>query len=160
MDRPWLRKFLGFSLLARDRRIHIAPQSVKKVKDKIRSLTQRSAAVSMSERIRQLDEYLGGWIGYFALAELPSAFKSLDGWLRRRLRMCQWHQWKRARTRARELRALGLPALEARKVAGTQKGYWRISGSPPLSRALTNAYWHRQGLVPLEIRYAAIRKAW
>jgi group II intron reverse transcriptase/maturase len=160
VDRPWMRKFLGFSLLAKDLRIRLAPQSLKKVKDKIRSLTQRTAAVSVSERIRQLNEYLGGWAGYFALSELPSTFHVLDQWLRRRLRMCQWHDWKLTRTRVRELRALGLPDRDARKAAGTQKGYWRLSQSPPLTRTLTNAYWRGQGLVPLVDRYEAFRKAW
>jgi RNA-directed DNA polymerase len=160
VDRPWLRKFLGFSLLTDNYRICLAVQSVKKVKDKIRNLTQRSAPVSMSERLRQLNEYLGGWAGYFALTESPSEFQSLDQWLRRRLRMCQWHQWKLTRTRVRELRALGLPARDARKAAGTQKGYWRLAQSPPLTRTLTNAYWRGQGLVPLVDRYTSLRKAW
>jgi hypothetical protein len=63
----------------------------------------------MADRIRRINAYLGGWLGYFALAETPSVFQSLDEWLRRRLRMCLWKQWKRVRTRYRELHALGLP---------------------------------------------------
>jgi hypothetical protein len=133
---------------------------VKRVKEKIRSLTQRSAALSMSERIKQLNQYLGGWIGYFALAETPSVFEELDEWLRRRLRMCQWKQWKRTRSRVRELRALGLKELDVWEAAGSRKAYWRIAASPPLHKALGNAYWQAQGLVPLADRYLAVRKAW
>jgi len=160
VDRPWMRKFLGFSLMARDRRIRIAPQSLQKVKDKIRNLTQRSAAVSMSERLRQLNEYLGGWAGYFALTELPSEFRELDQWLRRRLRMCQWHQWKLPSTRARELRALGLTEHEVLQGAGSHRGPWRTSSTPSLHKALSNAYWRSHGIVPLVERYDRIRKAW
>ena len=160
VDRPWKRKFLGLSLLAQGRRIRLAPQSIVRVKDKIRSLTQRSAGVSMSERIKRLNQYLGGWIGYFALAETPSIFKELDEWLRRRLRLCQWKQWKRIRTRVRELRALGLKETDVWAAAGSRKSYWRISASPPLHKALSNAYWAAQGLVALEVRYQSVRQAW
>jgi len=158
--RPWVRKFLGFTLYHVDKRIRLAPGSVVRVKEKIRSLTKRSAGVSMSERIRQLNQYLGGWMGYFALSEIPSLFSELDEWLRRRLRMCQWKQWKRTRTRVRELRALGMKELDVWGAAGSRKSYWRTAGSAPLQKALSNAYWQAQGLKALADRYQAVRKAW
>jgi RNA-directed DNA polymerase len=160
VDRPWKRKFLGFTLYQVDKRIRLAEASLKRVKEKIRSLTQRSKAVSMSERIKQLNQYLGGWMGYFALSEVPSPFSQLDAWLRRRLRMCQWKQWKRTRTRVRHLRALGLKELDVWEAAGSRKAYWRTAGAPPLQKALSNAYWQAQGLMALAERYQAVRKAW
>ncbi|MDQ6660060.1 MAG: group II intron reverse transcriptase/maturase [Chloroflexota bacterium] len=160
VDRPWKRKFLGFTLYVKDERIQLAEASVKRVKEKIRSLTQRSAGISQAERIKQLNQYLGGWMGYFALSELPSLFQELDSWLRRRLRMCQWKQWKRTHTRVRELRALGLKEPEAWAAAGSRKSYWRIASSPPLHKALSNAYWQARGLVALADRYRAVRNAW
>jgi RNA-directed DNA polymerase len=160
VDRPWKRKFLGFTLYLKDKRIRLADASVTRVKEKIRSLTQRSAGVGMAERLKRLNAYLGGWVGYFALAETPSIFRELDEWLRRRLRMCQWKQWKRVRTRVRELRALGLKELDVWEAAGSRKAYWRIAGSPPLHKALSNAYWQTQGLVALADRYQRVRNAW
>lgn len=160
VDRPWKRKFLGFTLYSVDKRIRLASPSLVRVKEKIRSLTKRSAGVSMSARIRKLNQYLGGWMGYFALSEVPSPFRELDEWLRRRLRMCQWKQWKRVRTRVRELRALGLKELDVWGAAGSRKSYWRTAGSPPLHKALSNAYWQKQGLVSLADRYQAVRNGW
>ncbi len=160
VDRPWKRKFLGFSLLTHQRRLRLAPQTLKKVKDKIRSLTQRSAGKSMDERIRALNQYLRGWLGYFALAETPSVFERLDEWLRSRMRMCQWKCWKRVRTRVRELRALGLRELDVWEAAGSRKKYWRIAHSPPLHKAMGIAYWQKQGLLSLNDHYQRIRKAW
>jgi len=160
VDRPWKRKFLGFSLLAQARRIRLAAESVKRVKEVIRSLTQRSDAVSMTERLRRLNQYLGGWAGYFALAETPSVFSELDEWTRRRLRLCQWKQWKRIRTRVRELRALGLKELDVWEAAGSRKAYWRIAASPPLHKAMGIAYWRTRGLIPLADRYQTIRNGW
>jgi len=160
VDRPWNRKFLGLTLEPRKLRIVLAAQSVAKVKDKLRSITQRSGAVSMSERIMRLNQYLGGWVGYFALSEHPSDFQPLDKWLRHRLRACLWKQWKLTKTRVRKLRGLGLREREVWQAAGSQKGYWRIAESVSLNKALNNAYWRNHGLVPIEERYRAVRNKW
>jgi RNA-directed DNA polymerase len=79
------------------------------------------------------------------LADTPTPFIELDGWLRRRLRQTRWKEWKRIRTRRRNLEALGLPEREAREWATSSKGYWRIARSS-LQRALPAAYWTAQGL--------------
>ena len=160
VDRPWRRKFLGFSMYAnRNIRLRLASETVKRVKDKLREFTSRSRSQSMEERIRRINAYLGGWVGYFALAETPSTFEAIEGWLRRRLRMCLWKQWKRVRTRYRELRALGLPERVVHQLANTRKGYWRIAGGP-LNNALGTAYWRAQGLMSLTERYYSTRNAW
>jgi len=160
VDRPWKRKFLGFSMYCRKGSIYIrlAPETIKRVKDKIREITSRSKARSMAERIERLNSYLIGWIGYYALAETPSVFKSIESWLRRRLRLCLWKQWKRVRTRYRELRALGLPEWIVNMLANSRKGYWRMTLQ--LNNALNNDYWRAQGLKSLTERYHQIRQAW
>jgi group II intron reverse transcriptase/maturase len=162
VDRPWKLKFLGFSMYkAKAGRIliRLAPQTIKRVKMKIREITSRNKPVSMAERIERLNAYLGGWMGYFALAETPSIFRNLEGWMRRRLRMCLWKQWKRVRTRYRELRALGLPEWVVHEIANARKGPWRMAHGP-MNRALGNAYWQSQGLMSLTERYSYLRQAW
>jgi RNA-directed DNA polymerase len=77
-------------------------------------------------RIREINRFTVGWTAYFALAETPSLFESLDKWLRRRLRQVRWKEWKRPQTRYQNLRALGIPARDARRWAASRKGYWRI----------------------------------
>ncbi|EAX47271.1 RNA-directed DNA polymerase (Reverse transcriptase) [Thermosinus carboxydivorans Nor1] len=162
VDRPWKLKFLGFSMYkAKGGKIliRLASQTIDRVKQKIREATARSAPQSMAERIERLNTYLGGWIGYFALADTPSVFKNIDGWIRRRLRMCLWKQWKRVRTRYSELRALGLPEWVVHEFANTRKGPWRMAHGP-MNRALGNAYWRAQGLMSLTERYQKLRQAW
>lgn len=161
VERPWKRKFLGFSMYVTKEgpRLKLAPQTIERVVGKLRELTARSNGQSMKERIEAINSYLGGWLGYFALAETRSAFERLEGWLRRRLRMCLWKQWKRPGTRLRELRALGLPEWVCLQLAMSQKGYWRMAGGP-LNRALDTAYWQVQGLMSLTERYKTIRQAW
>src|SRR5205807_3490831 len=123
-------EILGFTFLpGKAVRIRIAPRALHNVKGTIRRLTRASRSQSLERRIQRLNEHLRGWIGYFALAETPSVVEELDEWLRRRLRMCLWRQWRRSRTRYRELRRVGARERDAR-LAFTGHGPWRIAGKP------------------------------
>jgi len=160
--RPKLRTFLGFRLF-RDKagvRIGLAPKTVLRVKATIRDLTRASrGGWTMEERLRRLRLRLQGWVAYFALADTASVFEGLDEWLRRRLRMVYWRQWKRGRTRRRHLRALGMPEWMSRLVS-SGKGPWRNAGSPPMQAVLTNAYWAQSGLLSLAAQRRALRNEW
>lgn len=159
VDRPWRRKFLGFSFLSREKaKIRIAPKSLKRVKDKIRSMTRANDPAPMEEIIEDLNRYLMGWIGYYALIETPSPLKDLDKWIRRRLRMVQWSRWKKVRTRYHVLRSLGLKEKDVHRLANTRKGAWRIASTPQIHKALGNAYWQTLGLRSLFQRYTEIRQ--
>lgn len=158
VDRPWKRKFLGFSFTYHKQpKIRLANETLRRVKQKIRSFTSRSKSISMQYRIEDLNKYLMGWCGYFALADTPSVFKSIDEWTRRRLRMCVWKQWKLPRTRVKMLRTLGIPKQKAYEWGNTRKKYWRVACSPILHRALGNEIWQKAGLVSLEARYNQLR---
>jgi RNA-directed DNA polymerase len=158
VDRPWKRKFLGFSFTVnKDPKVRIAPQSMRKVKAKIREITSRKKPFSMEQRIRELNQYLTGWCGYFALADTPSIFQGLDEWIRRRLRMCLWKQWKKPKTKIKRLLSLGVPKDKAFEWGNTRKGYWRIANSPILNRSLDNKYWKSNGLKNLTDRYNYLR---
>lgn len=161
VDRPWKRKFLGFSFYKQKAiKVRIAPKSLKRLKDKIREITNPTWSISMNERIQRLNQYLTGWIGYYALADAPSVLEGLEEWIRRRLRLCLWLQWKRVRTRIRELKALGLKKSQAEEIANTRKGAWRTTKTPHLHKALGNAYWQSQGLMSLTQRYSQLRQNW
>lgn len=158
VDRPWKRKFLGFSFTNQlNPKIRIAKESMKKVKQRIREFTSRSKALPMEYRIEQLNQYLIGWAGYFSLADTPSVFSSLDEWIRRRLRMCLWKQWKKPQTKAKRLVTLGVPKTKALEWGNSRKKYWRIACSPILHRTLDNAYWQTEGLKSLRDRYFLLR---
>ena len=111
----------------------------------------------MKRRLGELNTYLRGWIGYFRLADTKSVIEDLDSWIRRRLRMCMLKQWKKPQTRYRNLVALGIQPEEARKIAGSRKGYWHLSKTPQMSKALDSAYWHHQGLLSLVATYQLLR---
>lgn len=158
VDRPWKRKFLGFSFTNHiEPKVRIAKVSINRTKDKIRDITSRKKPYSMEVRIEKLNQYLMGWCGYFALADTPSVFKNLESWIRRRLRMCVWKNWKKPSTKVRKLIGLDIPKGKAYEWGNSRKSYWRISKSPILHRALGNSYWSSQGLKSLVARYETLR---
>ena len=158
VDRPWKRKFLGFSYLSnREATIRLAPKTLERFKERIRTITSRTRAISQEERIKQLNRYLMGWIGYFQLASAKGHCENLDGWIRRRLRMCLWKQWKKYKTRLRNLRALGVPEWAACKMAASRRGPWEMSRNT--NNALNTSYWEGQGLKSLRNRYVELRKS-
>jgi group II intron reverse transcriptase/maturase len=159
VDRATARPFLGFAFLGDETaRVRLDPESLRRVKARIRTLTKRSQSIAMAERIARLNRYLLGWVAYFSLAETPSSFEELDGWLRRRMRQCRWKEWKWGPTRKRNLLRLGLDARSAR-AGQSRKGSWRMAGSPILSRTLDRRYWQNEGLVSIAGRYALFRHA-
>jgi RNA-directed DNA polymerase len=158
VDRPWKRKFLGFSFTPhRDPKLRLVEKTVKRFKQRIRELTRRSRSYSMELRIQQLNEYLNGWSGYFRIADTRSVFQGLDEWLRRRLRMCLLKQWKKPQNKRMRLISLGIPANLARNISRSRKGYWRLANTPQLNKALGLAYWRDQGLTSLVVRFDELR---
>jgi RNA-directed DNA polymerase len=159
VDRPWKRKFLGFSFTWEPKpRIRVAKESLKRAKQKLKELTSRSKPIPMQKRIEEINQFVVGWCNYFALADTPTPFRQLDEWLRRRLRMCLWKQWKTPRTRIRKLISLGVPKGKAFEWGNTRKKYWRIASSPILHKTLGSAWWQSQGLKSMVERYSLCRQ--
>ncbi|WP_287934216.1 group II intron reverse transcriptase/maturase [Arthrobacter sp.] len=142
------RPFLGFGFYRRGGqvRIGVSPKSRQRAKDRLRELTARRWGVAMERRIDAINRFTVGWTAYFRLAEGERPFSDLDAWLRRRLRQVRWKEWKRPKTRVRNLRALGAERHRAHEWAFSGKGPWRVAGSWILSTTLTNAYWTSHGL--------------
>ncbi len=151
--RPGQRKFLGFSFTGeREPRRRIAPKAIARFKERIRKRTRRTRGISLRQMVKNIVTYLRGWLGYFGDCQTPSVLQSLESWLRRRLRSVVWKQWKRGRTRFRELRKRGVSKDLAARTAGSPHGPWRIANSPALNIALPNAYFAGLGLLPMVVR--------
>src|SRR5438132_965572 len=145
--RPRDRKFLGFSFTSeREPRRRIAPKAIARFKKRIREQTRRTRGISLSQMVKEITTYLRGWLGYFGDCQTPSVLQRLETWLRCRLRSVVWKQWKRGRTRFRELRKRGVGKDLAAQTAGSPHGPWRIANSPALAIALPNAYFAGHGL--------------
>ena len=141
--RPWERKFLGFRINPQGK-IEVAPQSVERLKMKVRELW-RSCQSQTSDELRDTwRAYIRGWWEYYRLAEERRNVLGLEGWIRRHIRCCFWQRWHDWRGRLRKLRQLGLSG-RLLKVAHSSKGAWRIAASPSLQTALSNAVLRRYG---------------
>src|SRR6266436_4857276 len=151
--RPRQRKFLGFSFTSeREPRRRIAPKAIARCKERIREQTRRTRGISLAQMVKEIATYLRGWLGYFGDCQTPSVLQRLESWLRRRLRSVVWKQWKRGRTRFRELRKRGVGKDLAAQTAGSPHGPWRIATSPALTIALPNAHFAKLGLPPMGAR--------
>jgi len=133
-------KFLGFTFYQYKgkARVRIHPKSINKMKDKIKEMTARNNGIGNESRIKKLRSYIMGWINYFKIADMKKLLSEIDEWMRRRIRMVYWKQWKKVRTRFKMLQILGIHKQKAWEYANTRKGYWRISNSPILSKSLNN----------------------
>jgi group II intron reverse transcriptase/maturase len=154
---PRRLKFLGFSLyeLKGKAGVRIHEKSEKRFKDKVRMITKRNRGRSAVSILIELKRYIIGWLGYYRLAALASKAKDWDAWIRAKIRAYIWKQWKKARTRAKNLRSLGQGREQAWKWANTRKGHWRVAHSQILSMTLTNAYLERLGLVSISKLFKA-----
>lgn len=150
--RPWKSKLLGYSFYKRKGEIRptIAAKSIEKYKTKVREITSRSRPVAMYKRYDELRSLNRGWYNYFRLTEARSVLEQLDEWVRSRLRLCYWKQWKLPRTRTTMLIRLGTAEGKAYQQANTRKSYWRTCQSPILKRALNSAFLKREGYLPLK----------
>jgi RNA-directed DNA polymerase len=145
--RPWERKFLGFSFLdTPDATRVIAPKSIERFKERVRELTQRGRSLSLTQRVEALSRYLIGWRGYYGFCETPRFLRSLDGWIRRRLRCAVWKHWKHGKRRFAELVKRGVNRDLAARTAGSARGPWHLSNSEALHRAFSNASFDALGL--------------
>ena len=148
VDRPWKRKFLGYSFWVAPKKIircRVAPQSLEAMKDRVREITARNGGRSMRTVIGELREYLPGWKQYFRLAETPKILRELDSWIRHRLRQVQVKQWARGKPTYRAMRRLGANELLARQVAARVRHWWKTSATL-LHTVLTNRYFDRLGV--------------
>jgi RNA-directed DNA polymerase len=154
IDRPWRRKFLGYSMTAdKTPRLKVAPESEARLKGKLKQLFKRGMGRSVSQVIEEMKRLLVGWSNYFKLAEVKNVFERLDEWIRRRLRCILWRQWKRPRTRAKNLMKYGLPEVQACKSAGNGRGPWWNAGARHMNLALPKSFFDRLGLVSLLNRH-------
>jgi RNA-directed DNA polymerase len=149
VDSPTKRKFLGFSFYYAKGgiKVKIHRKSLERIKAKVKTYTKRSNGWSIELRLDKLSSLIGGWVNYFKIADMHQHCKSLDKWMRRRIRMCIWKQWKKIKCRHDNLVRLGINNFKAWEFANTRKGYWRISKSPILDRTLTIHHLKDLGLI-------------
>jgi RNA-directed DNA polymerase len=150
VERPWRRKFLGYSMTWHQRpRLKVAPASLARLKDKVREKLRGGRGRNLKRQIEELTLLLRGWVNYFRLAEVKGGLEELDGWIRRKLRCILWRQWKRTYTRGKNLMRRGLDKDRALKSAMNGRGPWWNAGASHMHAAFPKRFFDELGLVSL-----------
>jgi RNA-directed DNA polymerase len=155
VDRPWNRKFLGYSMTTNKQpRLKAAKESVKRFKGNLKAQFRQGRGRNLQRFIREnLNPVLRGWMNYFQLAQVKGVFEELDQWIRRRLRCIQWRQWKRNFTRAKNLMRLGLDEETAWRSATNGRGPWWNAGAQHMNFAMPTRLFDTIGLVSLQTQH-------
>ena len=150
VDKPSKRKFLGYSFTNETNpRMRIAPKSLKRLKERIREITKRNRGISLMLMVKELMEYVRGWMGYYRYCQTPSTLEQLSSWIRRRMRCYIWKQWKTFANRAAMLIKRGVSEKAAYSTA-MRPGLWVTSHSEGLQVAFPNSYLISIGVCPLK----------
>ena len=151
-------KFLGFAL-GRNKDgtyIRVHEKSRRRAKEKLRKLTFRSQGRSVRAVMQDVKVFMQGWLGYYAIADMKNMMDEWNGWLRRRLRMYIWKQWKKPKTRVKNLKKLGMEDWKAYRNGNTRKGYWAVAGSGILTHTITNERLAQAGYFDIARKYKSL----
>lgn len=146
------RQFLGYRIY-KNGDLALSPKTQLRMKRRVRELTYRNRGRAFEQIIAELNQYLRGWLHYFRLAKMTTQLRSLDEWIRRRLRCYRLKQRKRSYSIASWIISLGVKASLAWQLATSSKGWWRLSRNPVINQALPNAWFKTQGLYSLLENY-------
>ena len=123
----------------------VSDKSWKTLKRKLKTITRKTTPISFDERIKKLKEVQRGWLGYYRMASISGKLKTLDGWVRNRLRYCIWHDWKKPERKRKNLIRLGIDQGQAYAWSRTRMGGWAVAQSPILRTTITLARLAKRG---------------
>ena len=146
--------FLGFVFIRG--KIRWSDKSFREFKRRVRLFTGRSWFVSMEYRLSKLAEYVRGWMNYYGISEYYRPIPLIDEWLRRRIRMCYWKQWRYVRTKVGNLLKLGASKGQAILTALSRKGSWHLARTLAAQSGMTNKWLSEQGLISVKKQWVKI----
>jgi RNA-directed DNA polymerase len=149
ISRPAQSQLLGFSFYKSKEsyEIRISSKTLKRIKEKCKRITRSSDPASQQSKLKKLEVVMRGWVNYFKIAKAKSSFQKLDEMIRTRLRIITWRNWKRIKTKVRNLIKLGIAKSRAYMWGNSSKGACRIAHSPILCRTLNIDYWRKAGYI-------------
>lgn len=158
---PLRLKFLGFSLGVSSKGTYVRPcrQAKKRVKQSLKKITKRNRGKSLDELFKEINQKMVGWLNYYGIGKMKVFIKSLDEWLRSRIRQYIWKSWKKIKTRFKNLMKLGMTRNQAKTFSNARKGYWRMAHSQTLLYTLTNKKLESLGLINMSKRFQSIQNA-
>ena len=154
-------KFLGFAYgKGKDGLfIRVHPKALLKAKNRLRAITKRNRGVNVRKVMQEIKVYMTGWLNYYGIASLKTKMREWDEWLRHRIRAYIWKQWKKPKTKRKNLMKLGVPEYYAYMAANSRRGYWFTVNTGAVTRGITNERLTRAGFFELSPAYESIQTA-
>jgi len=151
-------KFLGFTLGKNGKGIYVRVhgKSWKKMKSKLKELSSRRSVQSIRPELAKIKEYMRGWLNYYGIAEMKNRIEELNKWLYHRIRMCIWKQWKKPRTKVKNLRKMGVPEDLAWQAGNSRRGYWFATQTVAVNMAMTKERLINSGFYDLTTAYQSV----
>jgi RNA-directed DNA polymerase len=159
VERPWKRKFLGYSMTMDYKpKLKVAASSVKRAKATLKVLFHEGRGRRLSRVIEDVNAFTRGWVGYYRLSQTRGVFEEMDQWLRRRLRVILWRQWKRPKTREAKMIQRGLDKERAWESAVNGRGPWWNAGASHMNACVTTQWLRAEGLLSLLDQHTAFAR--
>ena len=154
-------KFLGFAYGKGKDGLFIRahPKALLKAKNRLRAITKRNRGVNVRKVMQEIKVYMTGWLNYYGIASLKTKMREWDEWLRHRIRAYIWKQWKKPKTKLKNLMKLGVPECYAHMAANSHRGYWFTANTGAVTRGITNERLTRAGFFELSPAYESIQTA-
>ena len=154
-------KFLGFAYGKGKDGLFIRahPKALLKAKNRLRAITKRNRGVNVRKVMQEIKVYMTGWLNYYGIASLKTKMREWDEWLRHRIRAYIWKQWKKPKTKLKNLMKLGVPEYYAHMAANSRRGYWFTANTGAVTRGITNERLTRAGFFELSPAYESIQTA-
>ena len=151
-------KFLGFALGKNGSGIYVRvhPKSWKKFKSRLKELSSRKRCQSIKPSLEKIKVYARGWLNYYGIASMKSNIDDINGWLYHRIRMCIWKQWKKPRTKYKNLVKLGIPEHYVATIANSRRKYWYISNNKAVIWALNKERLINSGFYDVATAYQSV----
>jgi len=138
---------LGFKI--HRKKLRTIEKKIQKFKAELRRISRRCPGIAMKDRFQRLAEYARGWMAHYGCGMLYNTIVEIDGWIRRRIRMAYIKQWRKPRTKIRELIKLGVSVKLAINIGLSRKGYWRLSRTQATNWGLSDDFLAEQGMISL-----------
>ena len=151
-------KFLGFTLGKNGKGIYVRVhgKSWKKMKTKLKELSSRRSCQSIRPSLEKIKVFMRGWLNYYGIADMKNRIDELNSWLYHRIRMCIWKQWKKPRTKVRNLIKMGVPKDLAMQAGNTRRGHWFATHTVAVNMAMTKERLINSGFYDLATAYQSV----
>ncbi|MEF9880833.1 MAG: group II intron maturase-specific domain-containing protein, partial [Clostridia bacterium] len=131
-------------------------KSWKKMKSKLKELSSRRSCQSIRPSLEKIKVYMRGWLNYYGIADMKNRIEELNSWLYHRIRMCIWKQWKKPRTKIRNLLKMGVSKDLAWRASNSRRGYWFTTHTVAINMAMTKERLINSGFYDLATAYQSV----